>query len=180
MTRLELYQRGLLDLVKRRGAAPSDPYLRRVAGSRELAVLQEIAVWWREFQIQAQCHFTSLLLMRLGCFHEIVTSYFNSNRTSPFIEELSLHFLESLQRHDILLIRIVAGLDLAFLEVRAGCTQCFEIVWDRHPDLLLHALDTGRDLPGAEHGFVYRMTIAGDIPGTVACTREEDFGTARL
>ena len=62
MTRLELYQRGLLDLVKKRGVAPEDPYLRHVAESRALVVVREIAVWWRVFQIEAQCRFTSRLL----------------------------------------------------------------------------------------------------------------------
>lgn len=173
MTQLELYQRGLLDLVKRRGVAPEDPYLRRVAESREIAVVREIAVWWRVFQIEAQCRFTSRLLKRLGCFHEVVTSYFNRNRTSPFVEELSRDFLSSLSVHETRLIRTVAQFEYAFLEVRSGCADDFEIIWDRHPDLVFRALDNGTELPPPEPEFVYRMRIARDLPGTVACTRED-------
>jgi hypothetical protein len=172
MIRLELYQRGLLDLVKERGITPEDSYLRRVAESRALVVVREIAVWWRVFQIEAQCHFTSRLLKHLRCFHKIVTSYFNSNRTSPFVEELSRDFLSSLRTHDLQLIRTIARFEYALLEVRAGCAERFEIVWDRHPDLVFHALDNGNELPAPQTGYVYRMIIARELPGMVACTRE--------
>lgn len=172
MIRLELYQRGLLDLVKKRGVSPEDPYLRCVAESRALVVVREIAVWWRVFQIEAQCRFTSRLLKHLQCFQEVVTSYFNSNRTSPFVEELSRDFLSSLRTHDVLLIRTMAHFEYAFLEVRAGCAGGFEIEWDRHPDLVFQALDNGTELPGPEPECVYRMRIARELPGMVACIRE--------
>ena len=170
--RLELYQRGLLDLVKKRGVASENPYLRRVAESRALVIVREIAVWWRVFQIEAQCHFTSRLLKHLHCFHEVVTSYFDSNRTSPFVEELSRDFLSSLSTHDLQLIRTIAQFEYALLEVRAGCAEAFEIVWDRHPDAVFHALDNGSELPPPETGCAYRMRITRELPGMVACTRE--------
>ena len=84
---------GLLALIKGRGAPPDDPYLQRVAGSRELAMVREIALWWRTFQLEAQCRFTSRLLKRLGSFQALVAAYFDNNATSPFVEELSLGFL---------------------------------------------------------------------------------------
>ncbi|SRR6266481_1271492 len=171
MTRLERYQRGLLDLVKSRGVAPEDPYLRRVAESRELVVVREIAIWWRVFQIEAQCRFTSRLLRHLGCFHEVVTSYFNSNITSPFVEELSRDFLSSLRMHDVQLIGVVSQIDYALLEVCAGSAQEFEILWDRNPDLVFHALDNGSEIPDPEIGYVYRMSIARKLPGNIACTQ---------
>lgn len=172
MTQLELYQRGLLDLVKRRGVAPEEPYLRRVAESRAIAIVREIAVWWRVFQIEAQCRFTSRLLKRLDCFHEVVTLYFNGNRTSPFVEELTRDFLSSLSTHETRLIRTVARFEYALLEVRTGCIGDFEIIWDRHPDLVLKALDNGNQLPPPEPEFVYRMRVAAHLAGTVVCTRE--------
>ena len=172
MTQLELYQRGLLDLVKGRGVTPLDTYLRRVAESRALEVVREIAVWWRTFQIEAQCRYTSRVLERIGCFQEVVTSYFNSNRTSPFVEELSRDFLNSLHTHDLLLVRTVAQFEYALLEVRSGCTKAFEIHWEWHPDQVLQALDNGSELPVSEPEWVYRMRIAEGLPGTVVCTRE--------
>lgn len=172
MTPLELQQRGLLDLVKNRGAPPDDPYLRRVAGSRGLAMVREIAVWWRAFQLEGQCRFTSRLLKRMACFDALVTKYFNNNATSPFIEELGHDFLNSLRMHDDRLIRAVSQFEYAFLEVRAGSAETFEIVWDRHPDFVFLALSNGSELPPSEPGSQYRMRVARDLPRKIACTRE--------
>jgi hypothetical protein len=172
MTRLELQQRGLLDLVKNRGATPDDPYLRRVADSRGLAMVREIALWWRAFQLEGQCRFTSRLLKRMACFDALIAGYFNNNATSPFIEELSRDFLTSLRVHDDGLIRAVSQFEYAFLEVRAGSAGTFEIVWDRHPDLVFLALENGSELPIPEPGSRYRMRIGRDVPRTIACTRE--------
>ena len=184
MTQLELQQRGLLDLVKRRGAPPSDPYLCRVQGSRELKVVQEIAIWWRTFQLEAQCRFTSSLLKRLSCFDSAVANYFNNNGTSPFVEELSYGFLNFLNGHNDGndgndgydgydgLVRTVAQFEHAVLQARAGSAEAFEVVWDRHPDYVILALENGSDLPGPEADCLYRMRIARDLPNMVSCTRE--------
>lgn len=171
MTRLEVYQRGLLDLVKSRGPRPGDPYLRRVACSAELGIVREIAIWWRVFALEAQCHFTSRLLKRLGCFGETVASYFDHHLTSPFVEELSDDFLGSLSMHDDGLIRATSQFERAFLKVRAGSAQAFEVLWDRHPDLVFVALENDSELPSAEPECVYRMRIDRDLPGMVGCAR---------
>jgi len=172
MTRLEVYQRGLLDLVKRRGAPPEDEYLRRVADSDALATVREIAIWWRVFALEAQCRFTSRLLKRLGRFDEMVAWYFNHHLTSPFVEELSDDFLGSLSPHNDALIRATSQFERAFLKVRAGSAQTFEVLWDRHPDLVFVALENGSDLPPAETECVYRLRIDRNLPGMVACLRE--------
>lgn len=175
MTRLELLQRGLLDLIKKRGAPPVDPYLRRVEGSRELAMVREIALWWRTFQLEAQCRLTSRLLKRLHCFDALVADYFNNNATSPFVEELSQGFLNFLNRHSDGLVRIVAQFECAVLQTRSGSASASEIVWDRHPDHLFIALENGSALPPPETDCCYRMQIARDLPHMINCTRECRF-----
>ena len=167
---LECYQRGLLDLLKERGIGCED-YLRGVAGTREIAVVREIAVWWRVFQLEAQCPFTARLLKRRGCFQELVASHFNNNFTSPFVEELSRGFVLSLRFHDDPLIASVAQFEYAWLEVRDCSARVFEVLWDRHPDLVFHALDNGSNLPEPETGCFYCMEVAQDVPGMIACKR---------
>ena len=120
MTGLELQQRGLLALIKGRGAPPGDPYLQRMAGSRELAMIREIALWWRTFQLEAQCRFTSRLLKRLGTFPSLVAAYFDKNATSPFVEELSLGFLRTLRTHDDPLVRAVSQFESGFCKRAAA------------------------------------------------------------
>jgi len=172
MLTLEAHQRGLLDLVKKRGASPVDPYLRQVEGSPQLAMVREIALWWRVFALEAQCRFTSRLLKRLGIFHETVAFYFDNNPTSPFVEELSVDFLHSLGAHRDPLLRAVSQSERALLECKAGCGSAVEILWDRHPDRVFQALENGSQLPPAEPRVVYRLRIDLNLPGWVACSRE--------
>jgi hypothetical protein len=174
MITLEVYQRGLLDLVKNRGPYPEEAYLRHVAASPELGMVREIAIWWRVFALEAQCRFTSRLLKRLGGFDEMVVSYFNSHLTSPFVEELSDDFLASLSTHHDPLIRATAQFERAFLKVRSGSDEAFEMLWDRHPDHVLLAIEDGGDIPDKEEDCSYRMKVARDLPGLVACWRERD------
>lgn len=171
MTRLELQQRGLLDLIKGRSAA-ADPYLEKIAGSRELALLRETALWWRAFQLSAQCRFTARLLKRLGCFDAVVAGYFNNNATSPFAEELGRDFLVSLGKYPNPLVLAVAQFEYGFLEARAGSDQMFEVWWDRNPDLVFRALEDGTEFPNPEPGYLYHMQIARNLPQMFTCTRE--------
>jgi hypothetical protein len=175
MSRLERQQRGLLDLVKSRGSPPNDPYLQRVANSRELAMVRKIALWWRAYSLEAQCRLTSRLLKRLGSFEALVENFFDHNATSPFIEELSLDFLRSLHAHDDRLIRAMSQFELALLRVRAGVAEVCEIEWDRNPDLVAHALDTGGELPPCEPDYRYHMQIGRDLPDMIACSRTAAF-----
>lgn len=172
MKPLELYQRGLLDLVKGRGTPPADPYLGQVAASRGLKMVREIAIWWRKYQLESQCPLTWCLLKRMGCFDEAVESYFNNNQTSPFVEELTDHFLGSFRIHHDRLIRAICQFERALLSVRAGADEHFEILWDRHPDLVFQALEQARELPPPEPGRIYRTRVGRDLPGMVVCRSE--------
>jgi hypothetical protein len=172
---LEYHQKGLLNLIKGRGADRNDPYLERVAHCREMAMLREIAVWWRKLHVGSQCRFTARLLKRLGIFDTLVLQYFNNNATSPYIEELSLGFLSSLGTHADAVVRAVSQFEWAFHKLRAGSGDRYEVYWDRHPAKFLCALAGDGELPGLEDGVFYRMTIGGDIPGLFECVRESEL-----
>ena len=121
MMTLETQQRGLLDLVKSRGGVPKEPYLRKVAGSAELGVVREIALWWRMYSLEGQCRFTARLLKRLGCFEDTVAEYFDNNATSFYVEDLGFGFLDSLRWHGDRVIRAVAQSEGALLRCKTGC-----------------------------------------------------------
>jgi hypothetical protein len=171
--RLETYQRGVLDLLKHRAEHVSDPHLRRVQASSNLALMRSIALWWRALGIEAQCFVSTRLLRRLECFDQTVASFFDSQATSPFFEELAEAFLLSLARHEDVLIRSVARFERAYIRARAQeAAEAVEILWDRNPNTLFAALDQGGELPLPESGSLYRMTVDRRLPGMVACTRE--------
>jgi hypothetical protein len=169
---LEIQQRGLLALLKNRGGAPSDTYLGQVANSSELAMVRKIALWWMAFALNAQCRFTTRLLKRIGSFDSLVATYFDHNQTSPFVEELSLGFLGSLHAHNDPLVCAVSDFEHALLTVLAGSAQTHEILWDRHPERVILALETGNELPKREERYIYRVRVAKDLPNLTACTRE--------
>jgi hypothetical protein len=172
MTQLEIQQRGLRDLIKGRNVTAADAYLQKVAGSRELAMMREITLWWRAFQLSAQCRFTSRLLKRLGRFDAVVADYFNGNATSPFAEELGRDFLVSLWEYPDPLVLAVSQFEYGFLEARAGSKEIFEVLWDRNPDLVFRALEDATEFPSAESGYLYRMQIAHALPQMFTCVRE--------
>ena len=176
VTKLETQQRGLLALIKGRSTPAEDGYLAQVTGSQELAMVREIALWWRAFQLEVKCPFSARLLKRLGRFEALVAAYFDKNATSPFVEELSRDFLALLSVDEDPLVRIVSLFEHALLEARDGSSGVFEVVWDRHPDCFFRALNQGGDIPSAETGRLYRMRIAGDLPHMVACTMESGRG----
>ena len=168
---LERQQLAVLALIKRRPVdLGGDPWLEQLASSRELDLVREIALWWRRFQIESLCRYTSRLLKRLGCFEREVEKYFEANATSPFIEQIAPAFLESLRAHPDPLLRSVAQFELACIRLREPSPQRFRIVWDRDPNLALAALDSFALLP-APDGFEYVMQVDAAIPGSVACVR---------
>lgn len=176
MTTLETHQRGLLDLVKNRRLLQTDPYLRRVENGPEIAIVREIAIWWRTFQIETQCPLVARVLKRYGLFNQTVTQYFDSNRTSPFVEELTHHFLTSLSEHTDPFLRSVSRFEHALLRARAGSEETKVILFDRNPDSAFLALEKTGTVPPAEPGVLYRMTVGRHLAGMFSCTREEIVG----
>jgi hypothetical protein len=172
MRALEAHQRGLLDLLKNRAGRRDDPYLRQVDGSRELAMLRKIALWWQAFAIETQCRWTTRLCKRLGCFDALVAQHFDRNATSPFVEELGLQFVRSLRGHDDGLIRSVSQFEYALHAHTGESGETCEIEWDRNPDVLIGALETGAALPAREPNCLYRLRVGSGLPRTMACTRE--------
>jgi hypothetical protein len=176
---LEIQQRGLLALLKNRGGVPDDSYLRQLANCHELAMVRKIALWWLAFALETQCRLTARLLKRLDSFDSLVATYFDLNKTSPFIEELSLGFFSSLHAHDDPLVCAVSKFEHALLMVRAGSEQAHEILWDRHPERVILALETGDELPKHEERCVYRMRVAKDLPNLTVCARESILSVVR-
>jgi hypothetical protein len=135
-------------------------------------MVRKITLWWMAFALEAQYRFTTRLLKRLGSFDSLVATYFDRNKTSPFVEELSLDFLGSLHAHNDPLVYAVAAFEHALLRVRAGSAQTHEILWDRHPERAILALETGDELPKREERYVYRVHVGEDLPNLTVCARE--------
>ena len=170
MSTLADYQRGVRDLIKGRNArTPEDPHLAAVAGSPGLAAIRKIAVWWRSFGVENYCVFTAQVLKKAGIFDSSVEEFYCTQNVSPYVEKAGEHFLALMSTHPDPLVAEMGQLERALLKVRRGDPGEFQLEWDRNPDAVFHALATKSDLPPAETGCAYKLTVSGAIPGLVRC-----------
>jgi hypothetical protein len=172
MLNLEQQQRALRGLL--RGApvhVSSDPWLSQVAESPGLALLKEIGAWWRRFHIEAHCRYTTLLMKRLGCFECWMDVLFEPSSAPTAIEELTTQFLVSLRIHESPLLRSVAAFESACIAAAGGDRSTAVVSWDRNPDAVMQALDSGHALPATEPGVLYVLRIS---PGGVSCLRKQN------
>ena len=126
-------------------------------------MLREIALWWRCFQISAECRYTTRLLQRLECFHETVAAYFETRPTPAFIEHLGRDFLDRLSAHEDPLVRAVAQTERHIGQLRFGEIPFVEVIWDRNPDSVFAALDKHDPLPRKDPEFSYQLQIGNGI-----------------
>lgn len=170
MTSLAEHQRALLDLMRGRALAPcDDPYLARVAGSRELAFLREVSLFWCAVGIRSTCTWTAQWLDRHGSLDEAIAAFHSGEDVSPYVETAGRRFLARFLAHADPVAAAIAALELALLRVQAGETGVFRVDWDRNPNAVIRALRTGDVLPEAEPGRVYRLEISSDFVELMRC-----------
>jgi hypothetical protein len=181
VSNLRSQQRALLGLIKGRvDGCPTDPYVAAVARSPELAMLREIAIWWRAYQIQRSCPLSSGLLHRLQEFDHNVEAFFCSRPTSPFVEQLSADFLAYLADGSNHLVATVASFEAGLIDAKIGREREHVIEWDRNPDGVLRAIAEGAAIPDPEPGFTYTTRISAALPHLVECTLVRDLEPALL
>ena len=139
-------QRRIAALITGRAAEREDEdgYVAEVARSRQLALLREIALWWRSFAVDRYCPLTAAVLKQVGAFEGTVAGFVRSRDSSAFIEEVGGAFLEHVLRgpHDEMVLD-VARLESALISVRFGDTAEYELEWSRDPRLILPRLVDG-------------------------------------
>lgn len=168
MNSLADYQRSMRDLIKGRpGPNLQDPHLAQVAESPGLALLKDIAVWWRAFAVEGHCVLTTRLLKKLGIFDACVDSFYRTQNVSPYTELAGEQFLLMMKNHSEPLVAAVASFELALLKVKMGDVHEYCIVWDRDPSDVFAGLTSGSDLPAPEPHRRYETYISRDIPGLV-------------
>ena len=170
MLRLADHQRALLDLM--RGRAPratDDPYIARVAGSRELAFLREVSLFWCGLGMRSTCPWTTRWLERQGLFDAHIAQFHTEVDVSPYIETAGRQFLSRFLGDASPVSAALAGFELALLRVQAGEAGIFRVDWDREPNAMIRALRTGNTLPEPERGRTYVLQISRDFPELLRC-----------
>lgn len=171
MSGLAGLQDGMLRLIKGRPVTSIDSYLERVEGSRELAMIREIAIWWRTYHVERTCIHTARLMKRLGLLDRAVADFYATTAASPFAEVVGRQFAAAMSEHQDPLVASMAQMEGALLKVRDGDSARYCIEWDRNPNEVFRALAEGGELPASEGAPCYFIEIAAAIPGLVCCTR---------
>jgi hypothetical protein len=164
---LAAMQRQLRDLIKHsyHPTADDPPYIRRVAGSPGLAMVQEIILWWRTSLLQQYCRLTAQALQARHCLAETVHAFTRARALSPFIEELGEAFLQDMRQHPDSLLASVAQFEYALLCVKRGHEQSYVVHWDYEPYGILHCLMQGLPLATAQRRGQYQTVVSRHIPG---------------
>jgi hypothetical protein len=164
---LATHQRKLLGLFRTtyKVSADDDPYIHKVAHSKDLVEGRGNIFLWRVFVLERTCALTATLLRQRNILEETLHTFIANNNISPFRETQAPAFLESLRSHPDHLIASVSRFELALMKVREGDLGFYAIAWKLDPHSILNSL--AKNLPlktAAPQGF-YQTLVSRKIAG---------------
>lgn len=172
---LATHQRKLLGLFRStyQMRADDDPYVHKVAASRDLAEARRNIFLWRIWVLQRSCVLTFTLLKQRKLLEEAVRDFIARHNISPFRETQGPAFLEGLSTHADPLVASVAQFELALVRVKQGDTRTHSVDWHLDPHPVLHALAEDLPLDGRSAQGSYRTHVARDLPHLFEIVRVE-------
>jgi hypothetical protein len=160
-------QLGLRDLIKQRRSLTcyDHSYLHQVAASPQLALLREIAEWWRKTTLDATVPLTMALLNSRGISDAEVSQFTAAPGLDPNPRNAARAFLARQTQQKDSLVAAVAQFEAALHAVRIdGSQDRFRIEWPCDPLPVLNALLYNREIVSQPPECV--MEVSADIPGT--------------
>ena len=145
----------------------TDPYIRAVAQSDHLAMLREIILAWRFFDIQRHCRLTARLLKKRGTFEEATRDFAATPNLSPFPDQLAEAFLRRMSEHRDPFVASVAQFELYLTKVKLGDSGEYTVDWPTDPWLLITSLVHEGPHAALTATGHYRMRISRQYPGLV-------------
>ena len=164
---LATQQRKLLGLFRSsyEVTAEDDPYIRKVARSRDLAEGKKNIALWRVWVLERTCALTVNLLRRRNLLNDLIGQFMRSENISPFRETQAPAFLEWLGDSEDLLVASVARFELALIKVRDGDRRTHAVPWKVEPASVLHSLAKDLPLEAEMHAGQYEIVASRKIPG---------------
>jgi hypothetical protein len=165
---LATHQRHMANLLQfsPAGAASNDDYVQRLAGSPGLALVREIILWWRLFDLETYCALTSAMLKERGIFEEEVRAFLCQTQFSRLRDKLRAAFLADMSGHRDRLVAAVAQFELALIKVKDGDPAEYRVDWDCDPRPVIKSLLGRQALPELKAG-PHRTLVSGNVPGFV-------------
>lgn len=166
---LKAYQLNIRQLLKgeRSPNFKEGSYFQALSQSDELAIVKEIALWWRAFQMEQNCPLSSGLLKQRQEYNQAIEAFYSNNNVSPYVEAAArqfLQFLEEWSKEDI--VRIMITFEKAYINVKMGSNETYTFYWNTNPyDLLHYALGGAYITENTQDMLAYKCTISKDIKG---------------
>lgn len=115
--------------------ADSSSYERELAQSPSLAVVRDIARWWRAYQLERYCLITSGLLQVQGDFEAAVADFYETTQNVPaWIEDAGDAFLRFIARRPDPVAASLAEFEAALIAARKGELMSGRVIdWNVHP-----------------------------------------------
>jgi hypothetical protein len=160
-------QTALLSLLKTGHTDDCDPYIQAVADSEHMAMLREIILAWRFFDIQRHCRLTTSLLKKRGSFEDAVKAFATTPNLSPFPDKLAEVFLQQMSEHADPLVSCVAKFELFLTKVKLGYLGEYTIDWPTDPRKIITNLMQDRPLGPLTAVEPHQMRISRQYPRLV-------------
>jgi hypothetical protein len=160
------HQRKLLGLFRcsYQTGVDDDPYIRKVALSKDLDEARRNIFLWRIYVLERTCFLTFTLLKQRKLLQETLSAFIKSHNISPFRETQAPAFLEALSDHPDDLVASVAQFELALMRVRQGDPSSYTILWNIEPGVVLNGF--AKDLPVESLGpeEPYQVLVSASLP----------------
>lgn len=176
---LATYQQHMLSLLKSTWSPgpEAEAYFHQLERSENLAMVKEIAVWWRTVLLEQYCPLTSGYLKRIDRYESLVEQFYLQQAVSAFIEKAGDQFLEFIGRQQDLdkIILQLAAFEKALLLTRKGSPEMHEFCWECDPyDVFYYALG-GEDQVDLTPNACFRIRIGEKLVNFFEVSKVSQF-----
>ena len=161
------HQRKLLGLFRStyKVRPDDDPYILKVARSKDLAEGRRNIFLWRLWVLERTAILTFRLLKRRQLLEPAVDAFMMQYNISPFRETQTPAFLEAISDHPEPLVASVAQFELALRRVKQGDPGRYVICWSHGDPLpILNALAKDTPFEDPAPGDTRQILISHDLP----------------
>jgi len=175
---LKTYQLRIKQMLKGewQPAPGKDAYFNELYHSKNLAIVKEIALWWRAFQMEQNCPLASGYLKRCDTFDAAIEAFYARHNVSPYVEKAAGQFLTFLSGWtDDRATKTLAEFELAYIRAKMGQPGTTTFYWHYNPYELLHYALGGDQLPDRAATALFKCTISKDLKALFVVERQKVF-----
>lgn len=165
---LKAYQLRIKQMLKGewKPAPGENSHFSELYRSENLAIVREIALWWRAFQMEQNCPLASGYLKQCRVFDAAIEAFYTRHNVSPYVEEAASQFLTFLSGWSKDgATKALAAFELAYINAKMGKPGSVIFYWHYNPYDLLHYALKGGQAPERATTALFKCTLSKDLKG---------------